>query len=290
MSRIGSMHSKTAKLRKQILQITDTDLGTIEYRISGCGELKVLVLHGWNGNAKDQFGELGLDTDRYTFIVPSRPGYGNTPLSSFESPANAASLIISLLDKLEIRSFYVIGITTGCFTAVALAHNFSNRIKKLVLESAIIERQVFEDFDISWKRSVMTLALCKVALGTSILFFRIFTKSFSNFLCSQFSIVENQNVNLKLMKQTLLNMNLCDGLLNDTKQDIPAEFVKQITTPTIIVHNKFDKIVSILIAFRTRLLLSNSRLLLCHINSGHLMWLDASYGKVSKEINSFLLE
>ncbi len=88
-----------------------------------------------------------FDIKRFCLITPSRPGYGKTPLFNLVSPKDTAELFIALLDELELKSVIVFGISAGGLTAIELASNFPDRVKKLVLVSAVTKKWMTEKDD-----------------------------------------------------------------------------------------------------------------------------------------------
>ena len=77
------------------------DIGCTE---SGAGD-PILYFHGTglDGGSMLAF-EIPLVESGFRLIIPNRPGYGNTPLSSGRSMSDCADLAASLLDALGISS------------------------------------------------------------------------------------------------------------------------------------------------------------------------------------------
>ncbi len=63
--------------------------GAVEYTDHGTGR-PVLFLHGGHSNCHEYLATRNFDTSRYRLIVPSRPGYGNTPIYPNTGPEEAA--------------------------------------------------------------------------------------------------------------------------------------------------------------------------------------------------------
>ena len=78
------------------------------------------------------FSDVGLGV-----IVPSRPNYGRTKLKDWKSPTDAAAGLVALMEQLKIDSYAVYGLSGGGPTACHLAMNHPDRVKCLVLDSAI---------------------------------------------------------------------------------------------------------------------------------------------------------
>ena len=78
------------------------------------------------------FSDVGLGV-----ITPSRPNFGRTNLKDWKSPAEAAAGFVALMEELKIDSYAVYGISGGGPTACTLAMNYPDRVKCLVLDSAL---------------------------------------------------------------------------------------------------------------------------------------------------------
>lgn len=61
-------------------EVAYTAKGRVEYSITGTG-MPVVFLHGGHSNCNETLFHKGFDTRTFSLITPSRPGYGNTPLS-----------------------------------------------------------------------------------------------------------------------------------------------------------------------------------------------------------------
>ena len=123
------------------VKLCETKLGTVEYTIrEPIGEKSgyVLVCQGTPGfhdgcsNMFHVFSDVGLGV-----IVPSRPNFGRTKLKDWKSPTDAAAGFVALMEELKIDSYAVYGISGGGPTACTLAMNYPDKVKCLVLDSAI---------------------------------------------------------------------------------------------------------------------------------------------------------
>jgi pimeloyl-ACP methyl ester carboxylesterase len=75
--------------------------------------------------------------DRFTVILPSRPGYGRTPITSGRTYDEQAELFAALLDALGVEDAAVLGISGGGPIAVALASRHHERVRALVMACAM---------------------------------------------------------------------------------------------------------------------------------------------------------
>ena len=89
------------------VEIVETSKGKIEFSQEGQG-IPILKIHGTSQNCDDQIGHQSLLAGRYSIITPCRPGCGNTPLSTGQTPEEGADLLNELLNYLHIESVYVL--------------------------------------------------------------------------------------------------------------------------------------------------------------------------------------
>ena len=113
-----------------------TEKGAIEYRFEGSGPT-IVVLNGGHCSRDSRFSHEKLAVHGFSVLTPSRPGYDNTPSAVGKTAQAAADAIALLLDQLQIPTVDVIGISAASPTALAFAQQHPNRLRKLVLESAI---------------------------------------------------------------------------------------------------------------------------------------------------------
>ncbi|MCX5205799.1 alpha/beta hydrolase [Streptomyces sp. NBC_00237] len=97
-----------------------------------------MILHGGHMRAGLALGEEVFAARDCTVLVPSRPGYGGTPLASGRTPAEFADRVAELCARLGIeQAEAVVGISAGGPTAVALAARHPALASRLVLMSAV---------------------------------------------------------------------------------------------------------------------------------------------------------
>ena len=111
--------------------------GPVEYRLERRGPAAVVICHGGHMRAglalgEEVFAELGC-----TVLVPSRPGYGRTPVGVGPGPVRFAEVIAELCARLGITEATVVGISGGGPTALALAADHPHLVRRLIMESAV---------------------------------------------------------------------------------------------------------------------------------------------------------
>lgn len=112
--------------------------GQIEYRLERRGEAVVVVIHGGHVRAGLALGEETFAAAGYTILVPSRPGYGATPLSAGPSVERYTDLVRALCGHLGVvRVAAVVGISGGGPTAATFAARHGDLVERLILLSAV---------------------------------------------------------------------------------------------------------------------------------------------------------
>ncbi|MBQ1025507.1 alpha/beta fold hydrolase [Micromonospora sp. C95] len=119
------------------LRTADTDLGPVEYDLSGDDGPVVLSVHAGLGGA-DQ-GRLFANWlhDEFRILSPSRPGYLGTPLRSGRTLAEQADLLAALLDELDIEQVGVFAVSAGSPVAYTFAARHPGRVWGLVSISGV---------------------------------------------------------------------------------------------------------------------------------------------------------
>ncbi len=118
-----------------------TAAGPVEVAQAGVGPA-VLIVHGTPGDWRQARGLADDLSDRHQVLLPSRPGYGRTPLSTGRSPREQAAAHVALLDALGIGQAAVVGISGGGPSARAFAAHHRDRCTHLVLCCAVAEHLV----------------------------------------------------------------------------------------------------------------------------------------------------
>lgn len=268
-----------------------TKLGWVEYSIVGEGT-PVLFVHGGHSNSRDTLFHKGWDKKKYQMITPSRPGYGKTPLANYQTPKSAANLFIALLDALKIDQVIVYGISAGGWTALELAANHPERVKKLILVSALtkewldhngktyqIAKRIFHP-KIEW----LSWGLAHLF---AILTPRLITKSFY----AEFSSLKDASITrqeVEELSNVLKKYRSKEGFVNDIDQNIDAATLKKIRCPTLILHSRYDASVSPEHAEHAHREIQGSKLYMLENQWGHMLCLGKEYQEVSSIIHEFL--
>ncbi len=118
------------------VELVATPLGAVEVASVGAGPA-VLVIHGIPGSWRQGLPLAHDLADRRTVILPSRPGYGRTPVSSGRTPSEQAALYAAVLDARGDDQVAVIGISGGGPSALAFAQEHAGRTTSLALLCAV---------------------------------------------------------------------------------------------------------------------------------------------------------
>jgi pimeloyl-ACP methyl ester carboxylesterase len=118
--------------------VAELGSGPIEYRLDRRGPDAVAILHGGHVRAGLALGEQVYAEAGYSVLVPSRPGYGRTPIATGTTPAGFADTFAELCANLGIRRLAaVVGISAGGRTAITMAARHPTLVARLLLESAV---------------------------------------------------------------------------------------------------------------------------------------------------------
>lgn len=256
--------------------VISTRSGDIEYRSIGKG-IPVVLIHGGHSNCFEKLGIKGFDLETFQLIIPSRPGYGRTPLSDNQTPAKAAELIKELLEHLSIDQAVIYGISAGGLTAIELAANYPEKVDKLILASAISKKWLTREEKIyKTAQIIFHPGIEKLTWGMVRIFSKISPGMIAKSFYPQFSTYPLH----KLRKEDIRDLALAfehyrskRGFINDIDQDIDDETIKKVKCPTLIVHSKYDNSVSFMHAIHANKHIENAKLYELKNEWGHLFWM-----------------
>ncbi|MFE7171469.1 alpha/beta fold hydrolase [Streptomyces sp. NPDC057616] len=119
-------------------EVVELTQGKVEYRLQRRGRRTVVVLHGGHMRAGLALGEDVFADEDCSVLVPSRPGYGRTPVSTGRSASEFADVTAALCARLGIAKITaVVGVSGGGPTAVAMAAHHPETVERLILQSAV---------------------------------------------------------------------------------------------------------------------------------------------------------
>jgi len=255
---------------KEQSEIIETKYGKMEYAVRGKGEA-VLLIHGAGGGF-DQglwLGEISLK-DEYLFIAPSKFGYINSDIPDQYSSELQAEQYKILLDKLGIEKVIVIGVSAGGPSSMQFANDYPERVKKLILLSAVSMPPNINDKDPFFIKIVQYIQQSDYIYWA---FTRVFKKQMLSLLGIPADNYEKFTDEQKELADEMLDvmhpMSLrYDGTVLDGL--IIKDFIipKDIKIPTLILHSKNDGLVSYNHAEFSNQNIDNSKLIL-YDKGGH---------------------
>ena len=257
-------------------KVINTKLGKIEYNSIGTG-IPVVFVHGGHSNCNETLSHKGFDLGKFQLITPSRPGYGQTPLNQNQTPKQAAALIIELVRHLELDQVIVYGISAGGLTAIELTANYPEKVKKLVLASAVSKKWL-EANEKTYKTAqrIFSPKMEKVTWGMVKSFAKVFPKMIAKSFFPQFSNSSMHSLQKDEVQELLSAMSQYSsktGFLNDIDQNIDDNVLAKIKCPTLIVHSKNDNSVPFNHSLHAHHQIENSQLLALDNIWGHLLWI-----------------
>lgn len=276
-----------------VMKIMQTKNGPLEYRVENPdGKQSVLILHGGHMNASIRLGEDYFVQKGYKTIVVSRPGYGQTPLQTGETPVDFAAALADLLDELQVDKVTPVGISAGGRSAIALAQHYPERVEKLILQCSVSYEK--------WP-DVMTNIAAHIA-------FNSFMEKYT-WAMMRFFLKKKPRMALKLLLGSMTTKDVNDvasklsdeqvselvNIFNHSRSgkgflaDIRAYggSAAGIKAPTLIIHSKFDASVPMLHALTLQKQINGSELYVSEAES-HMIWFSAKYKDIQKKMDEFL--
>jgi pimeloyl-ACP methyl ester carboxylesterase len=268
--------------------IIQTIKGKIEYSLRGRGKA-VVIVHGGHINCSETIFQKGLDAEKFCFITPSRPGYGNTPLTnSNKTPEGTAELFIALLDELKFSKVIVIGVSAGGLTALEIAANYPDRIESLILMSALTKKWFVEtDSVYRGAKKLFAPNIEGFTWGLYKMFFNLFpklmTKTMFKALSKSRPITFTKD-EFDELKEITLKMRSGYGFNNDLDQTINQDILSRVMCPTLILHSENDNSVDMSHPLNAKEKIKDATLSIFNIRWGHMLWIGKDYEPILKQL------
>ena len=225
--------------------IAKTIKGPIEYRLEGSGPT-VVVLNGGHCSRDTRLSHEKLTEHGFSILTPSRPGYDSTPSEVGATAQAAADAIAALLDTLQISAVDVIGISAAGPTALAFVQQYPERMRKLVLESAVAT-----DWDEQMKRRARIGfgRAAKITWGFMHLLLKLFPTVIIKALLHDLTVLDVNMVlqrmspeDLAFVKRMLQTSQASTGFLLDIEHRV--DNLATIGKPVLVMYSPNDATVS----------------------------------------------
>lgn len=115
-----------------------TSAGSIYTAHCGAGDQAILLLHGWPQNHREWLPMIAqLEHDKYNFIMPDLPGFGDSvkPINGYDVNTQA-EILLELLNALKVKTVHLVAHDIGGPIALALAYLIADRVLSLVMIEA----------------------------------------------------------------------------------------------------------------------------------------------------------
>jgi len=268
----------------------------LEYSLVGSGE-PVLILHGGHSNCHEELGYAHLVAHGFRVITPSRPGYGNTSAELGQSIMTACEAYIELLNELQVPKAHILAMSAGGPSGIYLASRYPNRVKSLILQSAVSHTWLSPgDKLYRLARTMFRPSAEKYMWASLRLMNKLFPRVLFNGMIPSFSSLPKEKALLQIsgedrrhFKHMINRQRSGRGFLIDleqTRHDLTSELAS-IQSPTLIMHSIHDASVPVEHARHAHRTIPNARL--CELDTwGHLIHLGAGADVMYEQLLSFL--
>ena len=268
--------------------IAKTKTGPIEYRLEGSGPT-VLVLNGGHCSRESRLSHEHLTEYGFSVLTPSRPGYDDTPSEVGRTAQEAADALAALLETLNISTVDVIGVSAAGPTALAFAQRHPDKVRKLILESAIAT-----DWDEQTKRRARVGfgRAEKVTWSVMHMLLRLFPTVMIKALMHDLTVLDVNTVinrmsqdDLAFVKRMIQASRSGTGFINDIEHKV--ENLAVIQKPVLVMYSPNDRTVSPKNAMRVAREVATCELYEVPSDT-HLIWIGKSANDVWQKRLSFL--
>lgn len=272
----------------------NTKEGNVEYRVTGEGPQTVVFFHGAHMHSGIALGEDFFTEQDYKIIVPSRPGYGETPIETGTTPSGFADAIADLLSKLNIDKATVVGISAGGRTAMRLASQYPSMVSRLILQSSI-SFDKWPDTKTRMAANVAFNPLSEKYTWTAMhALFRRHPRMALKTMLSNMTTQDTEQVINRLdpdqfnaLANIFTQLRSGEGFMNDLRHDERGD--TNIEVPTLIIHSKYDSSVPLHHPQVIANEIKSSELVLSEAES-HMIWFSSHYQEIKKNMASFILK
>jgi len=228
------------------IKTCETEKGKVEYLLAGRGPT-VLIVHGGHDSCRGYYMQQKLIDNNFSVLIPTRPGYQGTPITSGTTAESTADLFAALLKKLEIKKIILIGNSAGGPVALEFVKRYPEIVKKLILEAAVVKpwfhRLTYQYYGVKvifnpkrqrkfWQN--LTNKFNENPEKTLIDTMKLFTRLNPKTVIDRMSAED-----IELLKKAMITGNDSgEGFVFDVEHR--AKNINEITCPTLIIHSKND--------------------------------------------------
>ena len=271
---------------------------TVEYRMHGDGPGTVLVFHGGHMRAQLALGEDVFTDAGLRVLIPSRPGYGRTPLTG---PSMAAATVADFTDTIARlcrdlgvdQVAAVIGISAGGRTALTMAARHPGLVQRVILQSPVgflpwPDRRTRLGGRLLFHPAVeaVTWALVRTAIRFAPApTLRLLTRDLSLLPAGQV-LAQLSAADRATLTRLYASMRSGRGFVTDM---LPvADCTAHISQPALIIATRNDRSVPFAHAQSLTAALPQAELVASRADS-HMIWFAPDYPAIAAQIRAFLL-
>jgi len=274
-------------------QITHTSKGPIEYTLQGSGPV-VLVCHGTSSNCFSMSGVEPLVAAGFSVLIPSRPGYGRTPLEAGRSASQAAEALVALLDALQIQTCSVVAISGGGSTGIALAAGYPQRVQRLVLAAALSRPEQRPNEPTYKSQKAFYGPMHSLNWGLLGLMSRLSPRNMARQTLAIFSTHDADDGmsrlssgDIEMICRFSRGRSSRQGALNDATHTVGADVLAAIRQPTLVIHSREDNSVPFSHAEWSLKNIPQAELYEAGF-TGHFFWIGPDAPRISQRMAEFL--
>lgn len=268
-----------------------TTEGRVEYRERGSG-FPIVYVHGGQGSCLDDSLDELLPAHEFRLIVPSRPGYRGTPLRGRQTAAATADMLAGLLDSLGEKRVAIIGVSLGGRTAIEFAGRHPERVRGLVLGSAISGPWMeTSDPRAAASRWVFRPGPERLVWALTRLAFRLVPRRMTHLMFAQLSTLRDADLGPAEVARMRTRVNMLrsySGFVADLDQAVSAGALARVTCPTLIQHSLNDGSVGLEHADRSHDEIERSVLKKYDNKWGHFLWFGEGSKAPCQDLLTFL--
>jgi pimeloyl-ACP methyl ester carboxylesterase len=269
----------------------------IEYRVVAGSDRAVVIMHGGHMHAGIELGEQVFRELGYTVVVPSRPGYGQTPIVAGGDRNRFADHVAELIRHLGCRDVAaVVGISAGGPWAIALASRHRDLVQRVVLQNSVSDLEWPDRatrvaarlaFGARVERLTWAITRCCLRIAPVLtlrgLMFPLTTRP-SRRVVSEFSSSERD-----ALVHLFCNMRSGNGFGLDLRTRPSVAELESVTQPCLVVASAHDGSVEMEHAESLATHLRDATLSI-NQTSSHLMWFGPSSDSIPPTLQHFLSE